>query len=319
MIDNFANSSIEVLERVKQLTKRDFVFVEGDVRDQHSVDALFAKFRPDAVIHFAGLKAVGESVEKSLEYYDVNVGGAICIVKAMEAAACHKIVFSSSATVYGTPKYLPYDEDHPTNPVNPYGRTKLMVEHILKDWCLSEKKRSAISLRYFNPIGAHPSGRIGEDPKGTPNNIMPLIAQTAVGVRDHLQIYGNNFDTRDGTGERDYIHVMDLANAHLKAVEALNQIDGHSILNVGTGQGVTVLELLSAFEAASGVEIRKVVGARREGDLPSFYADPSRANTLLEWLPKYTTQDMCMHSWSWQSQNPEGYSEDRVANNHTDR
>ncbi|PWG16161.1 UDP-glucose 4-epimerase GalE [Salibaculum griseiflavum] len=307
VLDNFSNGSREALRRVQQLSNRDFNVVEGDVRDRSILDRLFADHEPAAVVHFAGLKAVGESVEDPLSYYDVNVGGSMRLLEAMSKASCKRIVFSSSATVYGTPEYLPYDEDHPTRPVNPYGRTKLAVEELLGDWCAASPSRCAISLRYFNPVGAHPSGRIGEDPKGIPNNLMPYIAQTAVGRRERLQIFGDDYDTRDGTGERDYIHVIDLAEAHVAALERLENMSAHTALNIGTGSGMTVKELIGCFENILGRKLPTSIAPRREGDLPSFYANPSRANEALDWKARRSPEDMCRDSWTWQSRNPEGF------------
>ena len=308
VLDNFSNGSHEALRRVKQLANRDFEVIEGDVRDRAVLDDLFAMHRPDAVVHFAGLKAVSESVEDPLSYYDVNVGGSMRLLEVMSETSCNRIVFSSSATVYGTPEYLPYDEDHPTRPVNPYGRTKLAVEQILGDWCAADQARRAISLRYFNPVGAHPSGRIGEDPRGVPNNLMPYIAQTAVGRREQLQIFGDDYDTRDGTGERDYIHVMDLAEAHCSAVERLSSLEAYTPLNIGTGMGLTVRELVSAFEEVTGRALPKRVTSRRCGDLPSFFSDTSEARKKLNWTPRKSLKDICLDTWKWQKENPNGYN-----------
>lgn len=307
VIDNLSNGSMRALERVKQLTKRDFTFVNGDIRDQPIIDALMAKFCPDAVVHFAGLKAVNESIEKPLDYYDTNVSGTICLLKAMKAVACHKIVFSSSATVYGDPQYLPYDESHPTAPVNPYGRSKLIVEQILGDWCAESPLRSAISLRYFNPVGAHQSGRIGEAPQGTPNNLMPFLAQVAAGRRPVLQIFGDDYDTRDGTGERDYVHVVDLAKAHVLALDVLDGSVGHEAINLGTGYGVTVLELVDAFEEASGAPVKTVVASRRTGDLERSFAKTDLAQARLGWTAELGITEMCRDTWAWHSDNPRGF------------
>lgn len=308
VFDNFENGSREALARVAQITQRSFEVIDGDVRDAKGLVDAFARHAPDAVIHFAGRKAVGESVAKPLSYYDVNVTGSLRLLEAMTEAGCHHIVFSSSATVYGTPHYLPYDENHPTHPVNPYGRTKRVFEDMLKDWCEADRARKAVSLRYFNPVGAHPSGKIGEDPKGIPNNIMPFIAQTAVGRRDALSIFGDDYDTRDGTGERDYIHVMDLAEAHLAALTNLDEANGHRALNIGTGRGLTVNELVAAFEAATGQTVPTRIVSRRPGDLPSFFANSARAKATLGWQARRPLDEMCRDTWTWQSANPAGYA-----------
>ena len=274
VLDNLSNGHEEALARVKQLANKDFGLLAGDIRDAEALDKAFSEFKPEAVIHFAGLKSVGESVEQPLTYYENNVAGSVELLKAMDAHECKKIVFSSSATVYGTPQYLPLDEAHPVAPVNPYGQTKLMVENILRDW--AQDGRSAIALRYFNPVGAHASGRIGEDPHGIPNNLMPYIAQVAVGKREALQIFGDDYETRDGTGERDYIHVTDLAQAHLAALTALDAQSGFDVFNIGTGQGVTVKELLGAYSKAGGKSLASKIGARRAGDVASSVASPKK-------------------------------------------
>ena len=252
VVDNLTNGHAEAVERVSKLTRTDIQLAVGDIRDKSFLEGIFTEFAPDAVIHFAGLKAVGESVENPLPYYDVNVNGSRVLLEVMESHDCNKIAFSSSATVYGQPQYLPYDENHPVAPVNPYGRTKLMVEQMLRDWSAAHTERSALSLRYFNPVGAHPSGLMGEDPLGWPNNLMPFIAQVAIGTRSELQIFGDNYETRDGTGERDYLHVVDLAKAHVLSLTALENQRGHDIINIGTGRGVTVKEMVKAFEIACG-------------------------------------------------------------------
>ncbi|MDA8654309.1 UDP-glucose 4-epimerase GalE [Alphaproteobacteria bacterium] len=305
VIDNLSNGHEEALARVKQLANKDFGFAKGDIRDGEALDAAFAAFKPEAVIHFAGLKAVGESVEKPLTYYDNNVGGSVALLKAMDAYGCKKIVFSSSATVYGTPQYLPLDEAHPVAPVNPYGQTKLMVENILKDW--TQEGRGAIALRYFNPVGAHASGRIGEDPHGIPNNLMPYIAQVAIGKREALQIFGDDYETRDGTGERDYIHVTDLAKAHIAALESMTKASGFSVYNIGTGQGTTVKELLAAYSEAAGNELPFEIVARRPGDVASSVASPALAKEQIGWMAELTMNIAASSSWRWQSQNPDGY------------
>ncbi|UOA20699.1 UDP-glucose 4-epimerase (plasmid) [Sulfitobacter indolifex] len=307
VVDSLVNGHAEAIERVQDLTGRPVDLEVGDIRDRPFLDRVFAAHTPSAVVHFAGLKAVGESVENPLAYYDVSVGGSRVLLEAMDAAGCHKIIFSSSATVYGEPQYLPYDEQHPTNPVNPYGRTKMMVEQILGDWCAADPACRAISLRYFNPVGAHPSGRIGEDPQGIPNNLMPYIAQVAVGQRPALQIFEDDYEARDGTGERDYVHVVDLAKAHVAAIEALEKHAGHQVVNVGRGQGVTVLELVAAFEQASDTDIARLIAPRRAGDLPSFYANASQAKALVGWQAELGIAEMCRDTWNWQCRNPAGF------------
>lgn len=306
VIDNLSNGHEEALSRVKQLANKDFGFVKGDIRDGKTLDKVFTAFKPEAVIHFAGLKAVGESVEQPLTYYENNVAGSVELLKAMDAHECKKIVFSSSATVYGTPQYLPLDEDHPVSPVNPYGQTKLMVENILKDW--AHDGRSATALRYFNPVGAHVSGRIGEDPHGIPNNLMPYIAQVAIGKREALQIFGHDYDTRDGTGERDYIHVMDLAKAHLAALDAMLGQSGFEVYNIGTGTGATVKELLADYETACGHKLAFEVTGRRSGDVAISIASPKKANERLNWVANLSIDEAASSSWQWQSQNPDGYA-----------
>ena len=305
VIDNLSNGHEEALSRVKQLANRNFGFVKGDIRDGEALDRAFSEFSPEAIIHFAGLKAVSESIEQPLTYYENNVAGSVELLKAMDAHDCKKIVFSSSATVYGTPQYLPIDEDHPVSPVNPYGQTKLMVENILKDW--AHDGRSATALRYFNPVGAHVSGRIGEDPRGIPNNLMPFIAQVAIGKREVLQIFGDDYETRDGTGERDYIHVTDLAKAHLAALGHINEATGFAAYNVGTGEGTTVQELLAAYCNVVGRELAFEAVTRRSGDVASSVASPKKANEALKWSATLSIHDAASSSWNWQSQNPEGY------------
>ena len=307
VLDNLSNGHLDALNRVKLITNREVGFVEADVRDVGKLGEVFGSFKPEGVVHFAGLKAVGESVENPLLYYDSNVTGSVNLLSAMSKHDCLKIVFSSSATVYGDPQYLPYDEAHPLNPVNPYGRTKLMVEGIIADWCAADSARSAVALRYFNPVGAHVSGMIGEDPRGVPNNLMPFIAQVAVGRRESLKVFGGDYDTSDGTGARDYIHVVDLARAHLSAVEHMGHHLGFEAINVGTGNAVTVLELVKAFERASGCKVPYEMVERRTGDLPAFWADAERAKVILKWVPSHTVDDMCKDTWNWQSQNIAGF------------
>ena len=307
VVDSLVNGHAEAIGRVGRLTNTDVQLAVGDIRDKPFLESVFTEFAPDAVIHFAGLKAVGESVENPLAYYDVNVSGSRVLLEVMQSHSCNKIVFSSSATVYGEPQYLPYDENHPVAPINPYGRTKLMVEQMLGDWSASRPERSAISLRYFNPVGAHPSGLIGEDPLGQPNNLMPFIAQVAIGARSELQIFGDNYETRDGTGERDYLHVVDLAKAHVLSLATLVNQVGHEVINVGTGRGVTVRELVKAFEIACGHSIKTHIVARRAGDLGSSFANNKSAQVRLGWEAKLSIADMCRDTWIWQSQNPDGY------------
>ena len=307
VVDSLINGHAEAIGRVGRLTNTDVQLAVGDIRDKPFLESVFTEFVPDAVIHFAGLKAVGESVKNPMAYYDVNVSGSRVLLEVMQSHGCHRIVFSSSATVYGEPQYLPYDEIHPVAPINPYGRTKLMVEQMLGDWSAAHPERSAISLRYFNPVGAHPSGLIGEDPLGQPNNLMPFIAQVAIGRRSELQVFGDDYDTRDGTGERDYLHVVDLAKAHVMSLEALVSQTGHDIINIGTGRGVTVKEIVKAFETACGHSIKTSIVARRVGDLASSYANSDRAHARLGWAANLGLADMCRDTWTWQSQNPGGY------------
>jgi UDP-glucose 4-epimerase len=307
VLDNFSNSSPAALARVRQLTNRHFQVVEADIRDGEALMRATVDFAPDAVIHFAGLKAVGESNTQPLRYYDNNVAGSVNLLAAMDASACHSIVFSSSATVYGEACYLPFDEAHPVAPTNPYGRTKAMVEGIIRDWSLATHHASAVLLRYFNPVGAHESGRIGEDPRDAPNNLMPFVAQVAVGRRDRLSIFGDDYSTRDGTGERDYIHVVDLATAHLAAIEYSARTTGCEAINVGTGHGITVKELVAAYERACGHPIAYDVVPRRPGDVASSYAATDKAERLLDWRASLDIDAMCASSWRWQSENPLGY------------
>lgn len=310
VLDNFSNSSPIALERVAQLTNSSFDQVTADIRDDRALARAFAEFKPQAVIHFGGLKAVGESAEVPLKYYEHNVQGTISLLKAMETSDCRKIVFSSSATVYGEPVYLPYDEQHPCAPTNPYGRTKYFVEEILKDWVQTDSRNSAVLLRYFNPVGAHSSGLIGEDPNDIPNNLMPFVSQVAVGRRPKLSVFGNDYDTPDGTGLRDYIHVGDLARAHVAAVDYAANNTGAEAFNVGTGKGATVLEVVKAFEAASGRPVPYEFAPRRAGDIASYFADPAKARKLLHWQARFTLKDMCESAWAWQSKNPNGYQAD---------
>ena len=307
--DDYSNSAPTALARVEQLTNRKFKTVTGDIRDQVSLATALTEFKPDVVVHFAGKKAVGESVEKPLMYYENNVSGTLSLLRAMEAAGCNRIVFSSSATVYGEPQYLPLDENHPLSATNPYGQTKLMVEHILRDWCTARDQASAVLLRYFNPVGAHDSGMIGEDPNDIPNNLMPFVSQVAVGRRETLQVFGSDYDTPDGTGVRDYIHVVDLAKAHAAAIVYAAAHKGCEAINVGTGKGSSVLDVVRAFEKASGRSIPYTMAPRRPGDVAALYAQPDKARTLLGWDAERDLADMCVSAWKWQSQNPDGYGD----------
>lgn len=307
VFDNYCNSSPVALARVRQLTNRDLTAIEADIRDAGALRQALIDFEPDAVVHFAGLKAVGESNDVPLDYYQTNVTGSMNLLAAMDAAGCRRIVFSSSATVYGEPHYLPFDEDHPIAPTNPYGRTKAMAEEIIRDWTIATPGSSAVLLRYFNPVGAHESGRIGEDPQGIPNNLVPFVAQVAVGRREKLSIFGVDYDTRDGTGERDYIHVVDLAAAHVAAIEYAARAERCEAINVGTGRGITVKELVAAYERACGHEIPVAVAERRPGDVASSYATTAKAEGLLKWQANLGIDAMCASSWHWQSGNPEGF------------
>ncbi len=306
VVDSFLNSSPVALERCAEITGKNVAHVTADIRDFDALDAAFADFKPEAVIHFAGLKAVGESTEQPVEYYDANISGTLMLLKAMDKHGCRKIVFSSSATVYGVPEYLPYDEKHPCAPMSPYGRTKRFIEEILGDWTVPNAAAQAVILRYFNPIGAHSSGLIGEDPKGIPNNLVPYITQVAIGRREALAVFGDDYDTRDGTGERDYVHVVDLARAHVAALNVVGS--GPQVFNVGTGNGVTVKELIAVFEEVLQRPIPHNIEARRAGDIASFYADPSLANDKLGWQAQLDVREMCASAWTFQSHNPEGYS-----------
>ena len=310
ILDNLCNASQVAVARAEKLAGAQFPLHRIDLRDADAVNRLFEQERFDAVIQFAALKAVGESVEKPLEYYDNNVSGSIHLLQAMRAHGCKRLVFSSSATVYGNPDHVPVDEDAPLRVTNPYGRTKLMMEDMIRDVCASDPDFNAILLRYFNPVGAHPSGEIGEDPRGIPNNLMPYICQVAVGRRDRLSVFGGDWPTVDGTGVRDYIHVVDLARAHVDAVNALEHArHPATTLNLGTGQGVSVLQLVHAFEQASGRKVPYEIVERRAGDVASVYADPQRAHDVIGWKATRDVDAMCVDAWRWQSQNPNGYSE----------
>ena len=319
--DNLSNSSKEAINRVEQIIGRSIEFVEGDIRDKEALRELFNKYSIDSVIHFAGLKAVGESVEKPLEYYDNNIVGTIRLLEVMKETNCKKIVFSSSATVYGNPKRVPIVESDESGVglTNPYGKTKYFIEEILKDLYYSDKDWKIIILRYFNPVGAHKSGLIGEDPNGMPNNLMPYITQVAVGKLKYLNIFGNDYNTKDGTGVRDYIHVVDLAAAHVKAVEYLNVSNPNQrpttknqlqIVNLGTGKGYSVLDMVKSFEEVSGRKIKYKITSRRDGDIAVCYANPKKAEEILGWRATKNLKDMCQDAWNWQSRNPNGYNKE---------
>lgn len=308
--DNFSNSQPESIRRVERITGQSITVVQGDVRDQPALERVFTEHHIDSVVHFAGKKAVGESVTMPIDYFDNNVNGTLVLLRAMERHGVRKLVFSSSATVYGSPQYLPLDEAHPTSVTNPYGRSKLFVEEILADLYQSNPAWSLTVLRYFNPIGAHPSGLIGEDPSGIPNNLLPYIAQVAVGRRAHVQVFGGDYATPDGTGVRDYIHVVDLARGHVKALEKLHAQSEPEWLtiNLGTGQGYSVLDVVRAFEQACGKPLPYAIADRRPGDIASCYANPAHALATLNWQAEHDLATMCADAWRWQSQNPNGYS-----------
>ena len=308
VLDNLSNSCEESLKRVQELTGKALTFIQGDIRQQQDLDQAFASHQIDAVIHFAGLKAVGESQQIPLTYFDNNIAGSVQLVQAMERANVFNLVFSSSATVYDEANISPLDETMPTGmPTNNYGYTKLIVEQLLEKLSIADERWSIALLRYFNPVGAHKSGRIGEDPQGIPNNLMPFVTQVAVGRREELSIYGNDYDTIDGTGVRDYIHVVDLANAHLCALNNRLFATGCRAWNIGTGNGSSVLEVKNAFEKVNGVVVAFEFAPRRAGDVAISFADNARAVSELNWTPKYQLEDMLADSWNWQKQNPNGY------------
>lgn len=308
VLDNYYNAKPEALHRVQALAGKSFPFYECDIRDADGLRRIFRENQIDAVIHFAGLKAVGESVKKPLAYYDNNVGGTVTLCQVMAEAGCKRMIFSSSATVYGMNNPSPLREDMPTGAVtNPYGRTKYIIEEILKDTCASDEEWSAVLLRYFNPIGAHESGQIGEDPNGIPNNLMPYISQVAIGKLPRLSVYGDDYDTHDGTGVRDYIHVVDLAVGHVKAVEYALGHTGAEAFNLGTGIGYSVLDIVNVFKQANGVDVPYVIAPRRAGDIATCYSDPGKAQRVLGWKAEHDLAAMCRDSWRWQSQNPNGY------------
>lgn len=307
IVDNLSNSKPEVINRIKELTGKDFKFYKADILNKKEIDKIFKENNIEAVIHFAGLKAVGESVELPLKYYYNNVTGTLVLCEVMQKHNVKKMVFSSSATVYGKSKTVPITEDFPLSATNPYGRTKLMIEEILRDIYISDNDWSIALLRYFNPIGAHESGRIGEDPNGIPNNLMPYITQVAIGKRERLNVFGDDYDTHDGTGVRDYIHVVDLAKGHLKALEKVMATKGVEAYNLGTGVGYSVLDVVRKFEKVTGKKIPYVITSRRPGDIDKCYADPTKACKELRWKAEKTLEDMCKDAWNWQKNNPDGY------------
>ncbi|WP_416147673.1 UDP-glucose 4-epimerase GalE [Salipaludibacillus sp. HK11] len=309
VLDNLSNSQFESLRRVKEITGKHFPFYEGDLLNIEDIENVFNNEPIDAVIHFAGLKAVGESVEKPLYYYHNNITSTVNLCGVMKNHGVKKIVFSSSATVYGMPDRVPISEDFPLSATNPYGRSKLIIEEILGDLYVSDKDWGIVVLRYFNPIGSHESGRIGENPNGIPNNLMPYIAQVAVGKLSKLKVFGDDYHTEDGTGVRDYIHVVDLAKGHLKALEKFNKTTGVLTYNLGTGRGYSVLEMVKAFEQASGRSVPYKIAERRPGDIGVCYADPTKSKDELSWVAEMGIEDMCRDSWRWQETNPHGYND----------
>ncbi len=305
--DNFSNSSPEAVRRTEKITGQSIPLVEGDILDEEKLRSVFRENKIESVIHFAGLKAVGESVGMPLKYYHNNITGTLMLLKVMQESGVKKIVFSSSATVYGMNNPVPFKEDMPTSATNPYGWTKQMIEIILKDLYTADSEWSIVLLRYFNPLGAHESGTIGENPNGIPNNLMPYLTQVAVKKREFLTVYGNDYDTVDGTGVRDYIHVMDLANGHVQAVKYNETHTGVEAVNLGTGQGFSVLEVIQTFERVNQIPVPYQISGRRPGDIASCYADVEKAKRLFGWQTQKTLEDMCRDSWNWQSKNPEGY------------
>ena len=310
VVDNLSNSKLESLRRVAKITGKEVPFVKADIRDREAMNKLFEEHKIDAVINFAGLKAVGESVEKPLEYYENNMNGVFVLVDVMRNHGCKNIIFSSSATVYGDPAIIPITEECPKGRcTNPYGWTKSMLEQVLMDVQKADPEWNVVLLRYFNPIGAHESGLIGENPNGIPNNLMPYITQTAIGIRKELGVFGNDYDTHDGTGVRDYIHVVDLANGHVCALKAIEQKKGLAIYNLGTGHGYSVLDVVKAFEKANGLKVPYVIKPRRAGDIATCYCNPAKAKAELGWEAKYGIEEMCRDSWNFQKNNPQGYEE----------
>lgn len=310
VVDNLYNASPKSLERVKEITGKDLTFYQADILDEEALDKIFDKEKVDGVIHFAGLKAVGESVAKPLEYYKNNITGTLILCEVMRKHNVKNIIFSSSATVYGDPAFIPITEKCPKGtPTNPYGWTKSMIEQILMDFHTADSEWNVILLRYFNPIGAHKSGKIGEDPKGIPNNLLPYVAQVAIGKLECLGVFGNDYDTPDGTGVRDYIHVVDLAKGHVKAIDKIKENPGVKIYNLGTGKGYSVLDIVKAFGKACGHEIPYIIKERRPGDIATCYSDASLAKKELGWEAEYGIEEMCADSWNWQKMNPNGYGE----------
>jgi len=308
VFDNYCNASSESIKRVEKIVGKSIPVVEGDIRSVTDLQKVFDNYSIDSVIHFAGLKAVGESVEEPLRYYNNNVSGTVTLCEVMKQNNCKSIVFSSSATVYGDPHTTPIEENFPLSATNPYGRSKLMIEEILRDLYVSDDSWKIVLLRYFNPVGAHISGSIGEDPQGIPNNLMPFIAQTAVGKRESLSVFGDDYDTHDGTGVRDYIHVVDLAMGHVKALDKIDTFTAVMTINLGTGLGYSVLDMVKAFEKASGKKVPYHIAPRRAGDIAKCYAEPAYAKKVLGWEAEKNIDDMCQDSWRWQSQNPNGYA-----------
>jgi UDP-glucose 4-epimerase len=308
VIDNLVNSNAASLQRVQRITGKPVIFYEADARDEPTLERIFSRHPITGAIHFAALKSVGESVAKPIEYYRNNMDSLLALLATMQAHDVKKIVFSSSATVYGVPQSVPIDESFPLSATNPYGQTKLIAEQVLRDLEISDPDWRIATLRYFNPVGAHESGLIGEDPAGVPNNLMPYVAQVAVGKLERLRIFGSDYDTPDGTGVRDYIHVVDLARGHIAAIDALDSLDRSFVVNLGTGQGYSVLDVVRAFEAASGKPVPYELVARRPGDVAACYANPSAAEELLGWRAEYGIERMCADHWRWQSQNPRGFA-----------
>lgn len=308
VFDNFSNSSEESIKRVEKITSATINLCHGDIRKKSDLRKVFKNYSIDAVIHFAGLKAVGESIQKPLDYYDNNVNGTIALCQVMQEFGCKKIIFSSSATVYGIPHTTPIKEDFPLSATNPYGKTKLFIEEILHDLFASDNSYKIAILRYFNPIGAHESGLIGEDPRGIPNNLMPFISQTAIGKREFLSVFGDDYDTHDGTGVRDYIHVVDLSLGHVKALKKLDDIKEILVVNLGTGCGYSVLDMVKAFEKASGKKVPYKFAPRRSGDVAKCFADASFAKKIIDWSAAKGIDEMCEDAWRWQSKNPNGYN-----------
>lgn len=309
VLDNFSNSSPRVMDRLERISGARIPLSRADIRDREAVASLLKEHEIDAVIHFAAFKAVGESVERPLDYFDNNISGTISLMHAMRDAGCRHLVFSSSCTVYGNPERNPIREDAPLHVANPYGRSKLVMEQLIGDVCDAHDDFRAAILRYFNPVGAHPGGEIGEDPRGVPTNLVPYVSQVAVGRREKVSVFGGDYPTVDGTGVRDYIHVMDLSEAHADALDYLDREDRSFTVNLGTGKGYSVLEVIRAFEAVSGRNVPYEIVARRSGDVPEVYADPALANELLGWRAAHGIEQMCRDAWNWQSRNPEGYGE----------